>query len=101
MRISDWSSDVCSSDLPSELMKIAIVLALARFYAQLPLGNTRTLTALWQALDMIGVPAGLVLLQPDLGTALAICAGGAVHMFMSVLPLARKRVVQGQVCPYV
>src|SRR3546814_10042332 len=63
---------------PSELMKIAIVLALARFYAQLPPGNTRTFTALWPALVMIGIPAALVMLQPDLGTALAICAGGAV-----------------------
>jgi len=72
---------------PSELMKIAIVLALARFYAQLPPGNTRTWTALWPALVMIGVPAALVMLQPDLGTALAICAGGAVVMFLSGLPL--------------
>src|SRR3546814_6230944 len=88
MRISDWSSDVCSSDLllgfvgggsqrwlnlgfiniqPSELMKVAIVVALARFYAQLPPGNTRTFTALWPALVMIGLPAALVMLQPDLG----------------------------------
>src|SRR3546814_16100472 len=84
MRISDWSSDVCSSDLgggsqrwlnlgiinlqPSELTKVTIVIALARFYAQLPPGNTRTFTALWPALVMIGLPAGLVLLQPDLRT---------------------------------
>src|SRR3546814_7188488 len=55
---------------PSELMKVAIVVALARFYAQLPPGNTRTFTALWPALVMIGLPAALVMLQPDLGTAL-------------------------------
>lgn len=72
---------------PSELMKVTIVLALARFYAQLPPGNTRTFTALWPALVMIGLPAGLVMLQPDLGTALAICASGAVVMFVSGLPL--------------
>ena len=59
---------------PSELMKVAIVLALARFYAQLPPGSTRTFNALWPALVMIGIPAALVMLQPDLGTALAICA---------------------------
>lgn len=72
---------------PSELMKVTIVLALARFYAQLPPANTRTVTALWPALVMIGIPAGLVMLQPDLGTALAICASGAVVMFLSGLPL--------------
>src|SRR3546814_18980439 len=36
---------------------------------------------------MIGLPAGLVMLQPDLGTALAICASGAIVMFVSGLPL--------------
>ncbi len=72
---------------PSELMKVAIVLALARFYSQLPPGNTRTFTALWPALVMIGIPAGLVMLQPDLGTALAICASGVIVMFVSGLPL--------------
>ena len=72
---------------PSELMKVAIVLALARFYAQLPPGSTRTFNALWPALVMIGIPAALVMLQPDLGTALAICASAAIVMFVSGLPL--------------
>lgn len=71
---------------PSELMKVAIVLALARFYAQLPPGNTRTWTALWPAIAFISIPAGLVMLQPDLGTALAICASGVIVMFVSGLP---------------
>lgn len=71
---------------PSELMKVAIVLALARFYAQLPPGETRSWTALWPALVLIGIPAGLVMLQPDLGTALAICASGVIVMFTAGLP---------------
>ncbi|PQM27711.1 rod shape-determining protein RodA [Sphingopyxis lindanitolerans] len=72
---------------PSELMKVAIVLALARFYAQLPPASTRTWTALWPAALMIGLPAALVMLQPDLGTALSICIGGVVVMFVAGLPL--------------
>ena len=36
---------------------------------------------------MIGVPMGLVLMQPDLGTALAIGSGGAVVMLLAGLPL--------------
>ena len=36
---------------------------------------------------LIALPAALVMLQPDLGTALAICFGGAVVMFLSGLPL--------------
>lgn len=71
---------------PSELMKVAIVLALARFYAQLPPGETRGWTALWPALVIIGIPAALVLLQPDLGTTLAICASGVIVMFCAGLP---------------
>lgn len=71
---------------PSELMKVALVLALARFYAQLPPGNTRSWTALWPALVIMGIPAALVLLQPDLGTTLAICASGIVVMFCAGLP---------------
>src|SRR3546814_20297413 len=68
-------------------MKVTIVIALARFYAQLPPGNTRTFTALWPALVMIGLPAGLVMLQPDLGTPLAISIAGLVVMFVAGLPL--------------
>src|SRR3546814_10111064 len=35
---------------------------------------------------MIGLPAALVMLQPDLGTALSICIGGVVVMFVAGLP---------------
>ena len=72
---------------PSEFMKPVIVLALARFYALLPAATLRSLNAVWPALVLIGVPAALVLLQPDLGTALMIVAGGMVVMFLAGLPL--------------
>ena len=36
---------------------------------------------------MIAVPAALVMKQPDLGTALMICAGGATVMFLAGVPL--------------
>ncbi len=72
---------------PSELMKLAIVLAVARFYDLLPAGEIRGWTAVWPALAMIGFPAALVLLQPDLGTALMIVAGGVTVMFLAGLPI--------------
>jgi rod shape determining protein RodA len=72
---------------PSELMKVAIVLAVARFYALLPIGELRSWTAIWPALGLIGAPAALVLLQPDLGTATMIAAGGVTVMFLAGLPL--------------
>lgn len=72
---------------PSELMKPAIVLVLARFYGALPFGMVPTWRALVPAGALIGVPMALVLLQPDLGTALAIGFGGAILMFLAGLPL--------------
>lgn len=72
---------------PSELMKTAIVLVLARFYETLPASFTASWRGLVPAVGLIGLPALLVMLQPDLGTALAICFGGFVVMFLAGLPL--------------
>ncbi|MES2095612.1 MAG: rod shape-determining protein RodA [Pseudomonadota bacterium] len=72
---------------PSELMKPIIVLACARFYELLPPSETRKFGAIWPALVLIGIPAALVMLQPDLGTAMMIVAGGVTVMFLSGIPL--------------
>ncbi len=72
---------------PSELMKLAIVLATARFYSMLPAGQIRTWTAIWPAALLFGLPFLLVLVQPDLGTATMIAAGGITVMFLSGIPL--------------
>ncbi|GMG84111.1 rod shape-determining protein RodA [Paralimibaculum aggregatum] len=68
---------------PSEVMKIALVLALARYYAWLE--RDRISRPLWLVppLALIGLPAALVLKQPDLGTALMLCLGGGVVMFLA------------------
>jgi rod shape determining protein RodA len=72
---------------PSELMKLFIVLAVARFFDLLPSGEVRRWNAIWIPGLMIAFPAGLVMLQPDLGTALMIVAGGIAVMFLAGLPL--------------
>jgi len=72
---------------PSELMKPAIVLACARFYDILPPSETRSFSGIWPAAALIGVPAALVMAQPDLGTAIMICAGGATIMFLAGVPI--------------
>jgi rod shape determining protein RodA len=71
---------------PSELMKPGIVLVLASFYHSLPPAMAGSWRALVPAGLLIGLPMGLVLLQPDLGTSLAIAFGGAVVMFLAGLP---------------
>ncbi len=72
---------------PSELMKPVIVVTLAHFYAALPVGLIGGWRALLVPAVFIGMPVGLVLLQPDLGTSLAIAFGGAVVMLLAGLPL--------------
>ena len=72
---------------PSELMKPAIVLVLAGFYDRMPAAETRRWSSLWPAAGLIGLPFALVLVQPDLGTALMIAFGGVATMFLAGVPL--------------
>ncbi len=72
---------------PSELMKLTIILAVARFYDMLPSGEIRGWNAIWPPAVMIGIPATLILIQPDLGTAIMMILGGLTIMFLAGLPL--------------
>jgi len=72
---------------PSELMKPVIVLACAHFYSILPAREIRGWSALWPAGLLIGVPAALILIQPDLGTAAMVVFGGVTIMFLAGVPL--------------
>lgn len=71
---------------PSELMKIAVIMSLARYYHDLSSQEIRRYRNLiWPALIM-GLPMGLVMLQPDLGTALMIGMGGIAVLFLAGVP---------------
>nr|WP_314444490.1 rod shape-determining protein RodA [uncultured Sphingomonas sp.] len=72
---------------PSEFMKPAIALMLARFYELLPASEIRKFRAVWPAALLIGVPAGLVILQPDLGTGLMVTFAGVTVMFLAGVQL--------------
>jgi rod shape determining protein RodA len=71
---------------PSEFMKPAIVLTLARFYELVPVGEIRKWRAIWPALLLLGVPAVLILIQPDLGTCIMVGLCGVTVMFLAGLP---------------
>ena len=71
---------------PSEFMKPAIVLALARFYELVPAAEIRKWRAIWPALALLGVPAVLILVQPDLGTCIMVVLCGVTVMFLAGLP---------------
>ena len=72
---------------PSEFMKPAIVLTLARFYELVPVGEIRKWRAIWPALALLGVPAFLILAQPDLGTCIMVVLCGVTVMFLAGVPL--------------
>jgi rod shape determining protein RodA len=72
---------------PSEFMKPAIVLTLARFYELVPAGETRKWRAMWPAFLLLAVPAFLILTQPDLGTCIMVVLCGITVMFLAGLPL--------------
>jgi len=57
---------------PSEIMKIAIVLALARYFHGLTAEDVQRFRWLIVPLLLAFVPAGLVLIEPDLGTAILL-----------------------------
>ena len=57
---------------PSEMMKVALVLALARYYHGLTLEDCRRFRTLVVPLLLVLAPAALVLRQPDLGTAVML-----------------------------
>lgn len=68
---------------PSEVMKLSIVLALARYYHDLPKYYTSRLMGLMGAALLILLPMALILRQPDLGTTLLVAATGVVLVFLA------------------
>lgn len=70
---------------PSEIMKIALVFALARFYHDLPTERVSQLGGLLVPAALIGIPAVLILKQPDLGTTLLLVATGGAVVFLAGL----------------
>ena len=68
---------------PSELMKIGLVLALARYYHHVSAENIGHIGHLFVPLLLILAPVALVLLQPDLGTAMMLVVAGGAMMFVA------------------
>lgn len=72
---------------PSELMKIAIILLLARFYDQLPIGYINSWRGIVPPLTVVALPAALILVQPDLDAAIVLVGLSMVVMFLAGPPL--------------
>ena len=68
---------------PSELMKIGIILCLAKYYHRLKIDNINSFTSILVALTIIIVPIILVLSQPDLGTSVLIASSGLIILWLA------------------
>ena len=70
---------------PSELMKVFIILCLAKYFHRMKLENVNSIYTILTSLIIIMLPMGLVIVQPDLGTSLLIGISGiAVLWFAGV-----------------
>ena len=70
---------------PSELMKVSLVLALARFLHGKSVEEVSKPLNLGIGLAMIGIPALFVVIEPNLGTTLIILADGCSLLFLAGL----------------
>src|SRR5947207_4508295 len=81
---------------PSELIKMVVVVALARYLSELRSSKYMTFTQIVKACVICFVPMGLVALQPDLGTSLTFLPPIAVGLFIrGIRPAALVSLVLG------
>ena len=67
---------------PSELMKIAIILCLAKYYHRIKIENVNSITSIMTVVTIILIPIIMVLSQPDLGTSILIAASGLIVLWL-------------------
>ena len=68
---------------PSELMKICIILCLAKYFHRMKLENVNSVYTILTSLIIILLPMGLVIVQPDLGTSLLIAISGIAVLWFA------------------
>jgi len=70
---------------PSELMKIFIILCLAKYFHRRKIENVNSFYSVIISLIIIFLPMSLVVIQPDLGTALLISISGIMVLWFAGL----------------
>jgi rod shape determining protein RodA len=68
----------------SELVKLIIIVVLARFFAEVRTDHLEV-SDLLKAMAVVGLPLALIMLQPDLGTALVLVPLAAVGAYLAGL----------------
>lgn len=72
---------------PSETMKLALILVLARYFQQLPAKTIANPLAVLAPVVLVAVPMLFILKQPDLGTALLLAMTGLTLIFLAGVPV--------------
>ena len=67
---------------PSELMKIGIILCLAKYYHRVSVEKVNSFMSISFALTIILIPIILVISQPDLGTSILIALSGLIILWL-------------------
>ncbi len=70
---------------PSELMKIFIILCLAKYFHRMRLEKVNSFYSVIISLIIIFLPMSLVVIQPDLGTSLLISISGIIVLWFAGL----------------
>jgi rod shape determining protein RodA len=71
-----WVNLIFINLQPSELMKVALIVFLSRFYYKIPSENVTNLRYIFTPIIALLVPTLFVAAQPDLGTSVLILIGG-------------------------
>ncbi len=67
---------------PSELMKVAIILCLAKYFHRIKIENVNSFTSITIVLSIIIIPIIFVISQPDLGTSILIALSGLIILWL-------------------
>ncbi len=70
---------------PSELMKIAIIVCLSRYFHRIHLDRVNTFQSILITITILTLPIILVISQPDLGTSILIGLSGLVVIWLAGL----------------
>jgi rod shape determining protein RodA len=85
MGATRWISLAGFNVQPSEIMKVVIIIVLARYFSDKAHLRGFSLPELFVPVLILGVPALMIMKQPDLGTALLVlCIGGTMALFAGV-----------------
>ena len=78
-----WINLVAFNLQPSELMKVGIIIFLARYYNNIPSHEVTSVKFIILPIFALFVPVALIINQPDLGTALLVAAGGLAVIWLT------------------